>query len=223
METKCLNCGNPFEKKGGGEYNKTRKYCCFRCYNKHKSINQVKLICTHCKKEFYVSEKRSKEVTHCSRKCYVAHAATGGDRKCKQCSEIKPDREFAFHAKGKTIRRRVCIDCFNLKNQEKARKSKTRWKYLKNRCKKSDIVCDIPLDIFELLILQPCHYCGGSLNETGGGLDRKNNATGYENDNVVPCCRQCNRVKGHDFTYEEMLLIAKVLRQIRESKIANRK
>lgn len=44
-----------------------------------------------------------------------------------------------------------------------------------------------------------CHYCGleASHDPRGHhGLDRADNAKGYTKDNVVPCCRRCNRVKG---------------------------
>jgi len=53
---------------------------------------------------------------------------------------------------------------------------------------------------------QPCHYCGmpplqvSHPTECNGayihnGLDRVDNKKGYVIDNVVPCCKQCNRAK----------------------------
>jgi len=59
-----------------------------------------------------------------------------------------------------------------------------------------------------------CHYCLGSLNETGAGLDRIHNDLGHVCFNVVPCCRRCNRIKGHDLSYDEMMLLAPILREI---------
>jgi hypothetical protein len=59
-----------------------------------------------------------------------------------------------------------------------------------------------------------CHYCLGLLNQTGAGLDRVENNTGHTCYNVVPCCRKCNRIKGNDTSYEEMMLLAPVLREI---------
>lgn len=52
-----------------------------------------------------------------------------------------------------------------------------------------------------------CHYCGGDLPICGGGIDRKDNSAGYTADNIVPCCARCNRMKGCDLTYDEMVLI----------------
>ena len=203
--------------------NKSRKFCCMRCYNEHKKINQIKMVCGFCGRDFFVSKKRSQEVSHCSRKCYIDHAASGGTRVCKNCGLPKPDEEFAKHAKDKQIKRRVCIDCFNLQTKEKNRRPLTRWLGQKSRCDKSEQTWKISFAVFESLIVMPCHYCGGKLNLTGCGLDRKDNSKGYEVDNVVPCCRQCNRVKGHDFTYDEMLLISPVLQGIREARIAHGK
>ena len=70
---------------------------------------------------------------------------------------------------------------------------------------------------------QECHYCGGKfLASFGPGLDRKDSKEKHVCYNVVPCCRPCNTRKMHDLSYEEMWLLAPVLRNIRiakESKI----
>ena len=49
----------------------------------------------------------------------------------------------------------------------------------------------------------PCYYCGGGLPTTGHGLDRKDNSRGYEIDNVLPCCFDCNYHRGDSWTVEE--------------------
>ena len=60
------------------------------------------------------------------------------------------------------------------------------------------------------LISQPCYYCGASPRTHAplvsrsrlngdfpcNGLDRVDNQRGYEEDNVVPCCKDCNQAKG---------------------------
>jgi hypothetical protein len=57
------------------------------------------------------------------------------------------------------------------------------------------------------IIRQPCRYCGiGPTNKKTtknsrqpffySGIDRVDNAIGYEPSNVVPCCALCNRAKG---------------------------
>jgi 5-methylcytosine-specific restriction endonuclease McrA len=57
------------------------------------------------------------------------------------------------------------------------------------------------------LIAKPCHYCGSPPSNTKitkntvspliySGIDRIDNARGYEPDNVAPCCSTCNVAKG---------------------------
>lgn len=58
---------------------------------------------------------------------------------------------------------------------------------------------------FRELIKQPCYYCGAEPANTHvtpagdiyvyQGVDRVDNARGYAPDNVVPCCKVCNRAK----------------------------
>lgn len=76
-------------------------------------------------------------------------------------------------------------------------------------------------EIFDCIVIQSCHYCGlepsnrKTTHRNGGrknrlrsgdfvysGLDRVDNNKGYTIDNVVPCCKQCNRAK-RDITLRE--------------------
>ena len=65
-----------------------------------------------------------------------------------------------------------------------------------------------------------CHYCFGPLEPYGHGLDRVENKIGHVCYNVVLCCRQCNRIKGNDISYENMMLLAPALREIRRRRDA---
>ena len=49
-------------------------------------------------------------------------------------------------------------------------------------------------------------------------IDRKDNNKPYQKDNIVLACPVCNFIKGNYFTFEEMLVIGKVIRQIKEKK-----
>lgn len=56
---------------------------------------------------------------------------------------------------------------------------------------------------FVSLVLQPCFYCGalprtrqvGTRSFEANGVDRVDNALGYVEGNVVPCCTVCNLMK----------------------------
>jgi hypothetical protein len=76
----------------------------------------------------------------------------------------------------------------------------------KNVAKKRGIVWDITDHIFFALTKADCYYCGtkpANEKKTGyktgsyiyNGIDRKDNSLGYENYNVVACCKRCNVAK----------------------------
>jgi len=78
----------------------------------------------------------------------------------------------------------------------------------KQGAKQRELVFDLSSDQFRDLIQQPCFYCGNAtVIETSfmslpyaysyvSGLDRKDNSIGYTEQNVVPCCWTCNKMKG---------------------------
>lgn len=45
---------------------------------------------------------------------------------------------------------------------------------------------------FASFLHKPCHYCG---KENCIGIDRRDSSGGYIEDNMVPCCPTCNRMK----------------------------
>lgn len=67
----------------------------------------------------------------------------------------------------------------------------------------------------ELIKDSSCYYCLGVLKPGGHGLDRMDNSLGHVCFNVVPCCWDCNELKGIRLSYEEMMLLVPVLREIR--------
>ena len=72
---------------------------------------------------------------------------------------------------------------------------------------------DISPTDFEKIITRSCWYCGRSPELAGGmGVDRFDNALGYDANNCVPCCFVCNRMKyihGITFFLEHIQRIAK--------------
>lgn len=73
---------------------------------------------------------------------------------------------------------------------------------------------EISEELFFHLTSSNCFYCGSkpySLKKAGkgnkfstlyNGIDRKDNNNGYEDSNVVPCCKKCNFAKGKSSYYE---------------------
>lgn len=85
--------------------------------------------------------------------------------------------------------------------------------------KKRNLEFNINIELFKELTQKPCYYCGftgrnivtsylrsytsnkkdprrSNMTINANGLDRKNNKEGYDINNIVPCCTDCNFLKG---------------------------
>lgn len=71
------------------------------------------------------------------------------------------------------------------------------------------------------LMESDCHYCGGAPSNINkgrctdkhfvyNGIDRKDNDMGYTKDNVVSCCKNCNRAK-RTMGYDEFLTMCNAI------------
>jgi hypothetical protein len=75
--------------------------------------------------------------------------------------------------------------------------------------------CDITIDwMIDNILTQKCVYCG---DDKRIGCDRIDNNKGHTMDNVVPCCVECNAARNNYFSYAEMKILGKTIRQIKES------
>ena len=61
------------------------------------------------------------------------------------------------------------------------------------------------------MMSQPCIYCGSTKDI---GLDRIDNKKGHSKDNVVPCCYICNTARNSNFSFEEMKILGKTIKEI---------
>lgn len=107
------------------------------------------------------------------------------------------------------------LDISQHKDQQKKRNkiSKMLSAY---RCKdkKRGLVTNITYTYLSDIITNgKCIYCGDNKNI---GLDRIDNSRGHEIGNVVPCCYECNVARGNNFTMEEMLVIGKAIKFIKD-------
>lgn len=89
----------------------------------------------------------------------------------------------------------------------------------KNKIKKRNIVWELTKEQFFDIRKGECNYCSGPLPETSIGLDRIIPEIGYIVGNVVPCCRNCNMLKGDMLTKEETEFLIAQLKIIRQGKI----
>ncbi|CAB4196824.1 hypothetical protein UFOVP1290_344 [uncultured Caudovirales phage] len=76
--------------------------------------------------------------------------------------------------------------------------------WIKSTASKRKLLWELDsIDAFNL-IQKPCYYCGFVVKfpESRNGLDRIDNAKGYNINNVVPCCYPCNIAK-HEMSIDE--------------------
>lgn len=99
------------------------------------------------------------------------------------------------------------------------------YRNYRGNARRKGLVFDISEDTFRKLITQECFYCGTpprdgyytKRNRNGNlkrnGIDRVDNERGYVGDNIVTCCRHCNRVKGTMDVGEFLGLVHKIARK----------
>lgn len=151
---------------------------------------------------------------------------------CRRCSNEASKKYYGLHKEemlisfkkyGKENANKISIQkkVFYRANIDKARaygrSHKRRYGTGKNTAKKRNISWVLSFDQWlSVVSTEICHYCNGSLPETGCGLDRKDNSIGYLVENVVSCCSPCNEIKSDNLTYREMIEVAKLLKFLRK-------
>ena len=98
-------------------------------------------------------------------------------------------------------------------NQEHYYKSLSgKYSVAKSSARINKKMFTLTLEEYSKLVTQPCVYCGISLlDECGVSLYRIINSAGYQLGNVLPCCKNCNWIKGISLTVEEMRIAMKAV------------
>lgn len=76
----------------------------------------------------------------------------------------------------------------------------------KSVAKKKGIRWGITLEYYTKIMMGICTYCKRFLTPYGTGLDKLIPRKGYTVGNVVPCCWQCNQLKGDRLNYAETVV-----------------
>lgn len=130
---------------------------------------------------------------------------------CSKCKEKKSLAEFHNDRSRKDGKCHYCKSCIRSRDQERKnndgykkflkkhyrKKHKTpggRLRTYRRGAKKRSYDFQLTKGEFMTFWNHPCHYCGEEID--GIGLDRIDNSKGYILKNVVPCCSECNRMKG---------------------------
>lgn len=94
---------------------------------------------------------------------------------------------------------------------------KGRYREVKRAAKARGIDFDLTISEYTWLVAgNSCFYCQTTLPKSGSGLDRLDSDLGYNVENAVPCCTECNYIKGIALSAAEMLEVAKLLKKLRK-------
>lgn len=90
-----------------------------------------------------------------------------------------------YHRTGLIKQTGLVVSCGNLKR---------RYGTYQHNAKRKGLAFKLTLEQFTSFSDKPCEYCGrmGVV-----GIDRVDNNAGYEEDNCVPCCKNCNSGKNN--------------------------
>lgn len=131
---------------------------------------------------------------------------------CRHCG--KPSEIDHFRSRFPE----TCLSCYKATTRQRNLRLPFRYARMKYQAAKRDIKFNLSQDEYGKLLNQPCHYCGSRQVDFGWGVDRKDNALGYESTNVVPSCAYCNWIKRDTWTYNEMLQLGAVVRKLRAAR-----
>lgn len=161
---------------------------------------------------------------------------------CKKCNEIKNLSEFYLRIElGPNGRVAHCKECHAIKHKVKysneeyrkrsikcsknwQHKNPLRAKYLiaksnaLNDSRRRTIDFQLTFEECCQLWKKGCHYCSATLlDKSGSSLDRRDNLLGYDNNNVLPCCGDCNKVRNTVLSVEEMEIAMKAVINYRKT------
>jgi hypothetical protein len=118
----------------------------------------------------------------------------------------------------------LCKNCYHKLPSGRARKNAWARKYARTpnglysqhrkACKNRQITTTLTFEEFHSL-RGPCHYCSAEPPVCGAGLDRIAHSKGYTVDNVIPCCSNCNYLRGDLLTVNETKELVHVLKRLR--------
>lgn len=142
------------------------------------------------------------------------------EKTCSKCKKTINISNF-YYFKKRNYREAWCKNCryeYNKKRLDIGVKilGSKMWanrQLCKMRSRAKHKNMEFKLSKKELILLRnkPCTYCHRKLPMNETSIDRKDNSIGYLESNCVPSCRMCNTIKGEHLTYEEMILVGKII------------
>lgn len=141
---------------------------------------------------------------------YKHECNSGADITCKgPCGRVLSPDEFYKDVSRPRGRLARCKQCYATQQATVTRmKPYRREQEAKRGAIKRGLSYNLTREQFMSFWQMPCSYCGDSIDTIG--IDRVDNAKGYEMDNVVSCCGVCNHAKAKMDAEEYRALCARV-------------
>lgn len=163
-----------------------------------------------------------------------------GKRACRKCEMVKEQSEYLFN-KAHGYYQGICKTCEYARRKKKKQElpeedyeTHLQWhrdyhkrksnsiEYRTTRTMASYRLLDaeksleynLSRDFVIQALISPCTYCG----DKSIGLDRLDNKLGHTEENCVPCCLECNNARMDNFSHEEMFIIGKAIKQVKDSR-----
>lgn len=191
--------------------------------NFRKSGRNFSKICRECHDKF-IKEKRGP--------VQKGHLLDSATKKCKTCQLELSILNFYYSQRRYHSH---CMSCesSNSKKRRKAESEEERIKRIRestinrelNRDRhllvtynkfdfERNFETDLTREYIKENLYKKCTYC----NHPSTGLDRIDNAKGHLQSNCIPCCWECNTARMNNFSYDEMLIIGKAIKQIKDNR-----
>jgi hypothetical protein len=146
--------------------------------------------------------RRNAEGIYCSRKCAGSGRAfntqnkyqSDGGKVCKRCGEFKKLENFS-KLPNPPYYRSECRRCHN-------HKPVRIFSIYKEKAQRDNYNFDISIEYFESFWNKECFYCATNIKKVRIELLEK--TKGYIKDNIVSCCRRCQKFKG-DLEHSEFI------------------
>lgn len=165
------------------------------------------ILCVYCRVKEWRSRNRDRTRKNALDRYYKNREKILEKNKTEEVREYKRK----WHHKNKSHRTEVIV-----RNRRKTQETtEFKWNALIVSAKKRGYEVLLTFDEFKQLLTNKCFYCESEMTSTSYGLDRTDNNKGYSKDNLVRCCKICNRVKGQYLSQEEMLELVNLLRKKR--------
>jgi hypothetical protein len=124
---------------------------------------------------------------------------------CKKCQYqyMKNSPSVKEYRKQYAIKNKALL---SEKRKKRTHSLSGKFSSYKSEAARRSLKFELSIEEFQALWQQPCYYCNVQIKTIG--IDRIDNAIGYDADNTTSCCNKCNVAK-NDMSREEFLSMIK--------------